>query len=193
MLKREQPIVGKPAVAAGEEIRARRRELGMTLTDLAERSGLSVAFLSQIERNKASASIVSLINIGRALQVSATTFIEIPAGETHVRRGSDPQHIQMDSSVEYIQLGAGMKNQKMDAILMKIPPGHVFPVDQREGEDFLYVLKGELYSELGDRKLTLAAGDSMHFNSRTPHTASNRTDQEVLLLYVGTPSIFEQE
>ena len=86
-----------------------------------------------------------------------------------------------------------MQFQQMDALLMVIPPGHVFPVDQREGEDFLYVLKGELYTELGDLKETLREGDSSHFNSRTPHTASNLTDEDVILLYVGTPSVFRAD
>lgn len=119
--------------------------------------------------------------------------MEIPTGETPVRRAAAPQRIELESPVDYFQLSAGMKFQQMDAILMVIPPGHVFPVDQREGEDFLYVLKGELYNELGDRKVTLTAGDSMHFNSRPPHTATNLTDEDVHLLYVGTPSVFKPE
>ena len=191
MLKREQPQIGKSVMAAGEIIRARRQELGLTLQDLADKTKLSPAFISQVERNKAAASMVSLMNLARALDVRVTMFMEIPTGEAPVRRKNSPQRIEVDSPVEYIQLSAGMKFQHMDAILMVIPPGHVFPVDQREGEDFLYVLKGELYSELGDIKLTLREGDSMHFNSRTPHTASNLTEDDVHLLYVGTPSMFK--
>ena len=193
MLKREQPQIGKSVIAAGEIIRARRQELGLTLQDLADKTKLSPAFISQVERNKAAASMVSLMNLARALDVRVTMFMEIPTGEAPVRRKNSPQRIEVDSPVEYIQLSAGMKFQHMDAILMVIPPGHVFPVDQREGEDFLYVLKGELYSELGDIKLTLREGDSMHFNSRTPHTASNLTEDDVHLLYVGTPSVFKPE
>ncbi|MDE0128704.1 MAG: XRE family transcriptional regulator [Gammaproteobacteria bacterium] len=193
MLKREQPSEARSIIAAGEIIRARRQELGLTLQELAEKTRLSAAFISQVERNKAAPSMVSLMNIARALGARVSMFMELPAGENPVRRKNSPQRIEVDSPVEYIQLSAGMKFQQMDAILMVIPPGHVFPVDQREGEDFLYVLKGELYSELGDLKLTLKEGDSMHFNSRTPHTASNRTDEEVHLLYVGTPSVFKPE
>ena len=193
MLKREQPQIGKSVIAAGEIIRARRQELGLTLQDLADKTKLSPAFISQVERNKAAASMVSLMNLARALDVRVTMFMEIPTGETPVRRKDNPQRIEVDSPVEYVQLSAGMKFQQMDAILMVIPPGHVFPVDQREGEDFLYVLKGELYSELGDIKLTLREGDSMHFNSRTPHTASNLTEDDVHLLYVGTPSVFKPD
>lgn len=190
MLQRKDGKPGKTRFATGQTIRARRRELGLTLQALAEKSGLSVAFISQVERNQASASMVSLMNLAAALGVSVTTFMEIPLGEAPIRRSANPQNIEIDSPVQYIQLSAGMQFQQMDALLMVIPPGHVFPVDQREGEDFLYVLKGELYTELGDLKETLREGDSSHFNSRTPHTASNLTDEDVILLYVGTPSVF---
>ena len=179
--------------AIGQTIRARRLELGLTLQALADASGLSTAFISQVERNEAAASMVSLMNLARALDVSVAMLMEIPLGEAPVRRRADPQYIEVDSPVEYIQLGANMKFQQMDAVLMRIPPGHVFPVDQREGEDFLYVIKGELYTELGSLKETLREGDSSHFNSRTPHTARNLTDDEVILLYVGTPSVFKAE
>ena len=193
MLKREQPSNARQVIPAGEMIRARRLELGLTLQELADKTKLSIALISQVERNKAAASMVSLMNIARALDVRVTMFMEIPTGEAPVRRRDTPQRIEVDSPVGYIQLSAGMKFQQMDAILMVIPPGHVFPVDQREGEDFLYMLKGELYSELGGMKVTLKEGDSMHFNSRTPHTASNLTDEDVHVLYVGTPSEFKPE
>ena len=183
--------VSKLDLLVGALVRARRKESGLTLQQLAEKAGLSAAFISQVERNKVVPSIVSLANIARALETNITEFMEIPQGEQPIRTGDVPQYIQIDSPVRYIQLSANMKLQKMDAILMRIPPGHVFPTDQREGEDFLYLLEGELYTELGNLKKTLKAGDSMHFNSRTRHTASNLTESDVVLLYVGTPSIFD--
>lgn len=192
MFKRGENTASKRLLQAGQMIRARRVQLGLTLQQLGEKAGLSPAFISLVERNKASPSLVSLVNLARALNVKASAFMEIPAGEAHVRRRSDPQRIEVDSPVEYNQLSARMRFQQMDAIFMKIPPGHVFPDDQREGEDFLYVVKGELYCELGDEKVTLTEGDSMHFNARTVHNASNLSDSEVELLYVGTPSVFGQ-
>ncbi|MCZ0944414.1 MAG: XRE family transcriptional regulator [Gammaproteobacteria bacterium] len=193
MLHRETGDGRRTKFATGQTIRARRQELGMTLQALGEKSGLSTAFISQVERGQASASMVSLMNLARALDVNVTTFMEIPMGEAPIRRRDNPQYIEIDSPVQYVQLSAGMKLQQLDIVLMTIPPGHVFPVDQREGEDFLYVLEGELYTELGDLKETLREGDCTHFNSRTPHTASNLTTKDVVLLYVGTPSVFKPD
>lgn len=180
----------KTELPIGSMIRSRRKELGLTLTELAEKSGLSAPFISQAERNQTIPSLVSLLKLAKSLDVDISYFMEVPQDGSVVHRADDLKLIEIDSPVDYFQMGASMPNQKMDALLMRIPPGHVFPVDQREGEDFLYVVSGHLYAEAGDIRTTLGPGDSMHFDSRLTHTAKNETDEEVVLLYVGTPSIF---
>lgn len=180
----------KGASPIGTMMRLRRKELGMTLKGLAEKSGLSSPFLSQAERNLTVPSMVSLIKLADALDVDLKYFMEVPHNDSIIHRGDDLRSIDMKSPVKYFNMSSELVNQQMDAIVMSIPPGHIFPTDRREGEDFLYVLKGELYAEVGDVKATLKTGDGMHFDSQVPHTARNDSDAEVLLLYVGTPSFF---
>lgn len=177
-------------IAIGGRIKSRRLELGMTLQALAEASGLSAPFLSQAERNQSVPSLVSLTALASALEVDIGYFMEVPRDENIVRRGAEPESIDLDSPVIYHQLSSVLPDQMMDAILMTIPPGHRFPVDQREGEDFLYMIEGELVSRVGDVEATLGKGDSMHFRSQSPHSAWNASDRDAVLLYVGTPSIF---
>lgn len=175
----------------GAMLRLRRKELGLTLADLAAKSGLSAPFISQAERNQTVPSMVSLIKLANALDVDLKYFMEIPHDDSIVHRGDSLRIIEMDSPVTYYNMSSPLANQQMDAILMAIPPGHDFPTDRREGEDFLYVLQGELHAVVGDVKTTLRKGDAMHFDSRVPHTARNNSDSDVLLLYVGTPSFFK--
>lgn len=179
-----------PKLPIGERLKSRRLALGMTLQAVADASGLSAPFLSQAERNQTVPSLVSLTSLGKALGVDIGYFIEIPKDENIVSRADAPDVIAIDSPVIYHQLSAMLPDRKMDAILMIIPPGHRFPVDQRDGEDFLFVIEGELVSQVGEVRATLRAGDSMHFRSQAPHSAWNETDTDVKLLYVGTPSIF---
>ncbi len=115
MLKREGKAASRDLLQAGQMIRARRVQLGLTLQRLGEMAGLSPAFISLVERNKAVPSLVSLVNLARALEVNVSTFMEVPAGEAHVRRRSDPQQIEVDSPVEYHQLSACMRFQQMPA------------------------------------------------------------------------------
>lgn len=180
-------------IAIGGRIKARRLQLGMTLQALAEASDLSAPFISQAERDQTVPSLVSLSALAAALDVDIGYFMEVPKDENIVRRADDPELIEFDSPVIYHQLSSSLPGQQMDAILMTIPPGHRFPIDQREGEDFLYMVSGELVSKVGDVVATLKPGDSMHFRSQSPHSAWNESECDAVLLYVGTPSIFRSK
>lgn len=185
-----RPNPKKARLPLGERIKARRTELGMTLQELARRSSLSAPFISQAERDLTIPSLVSLLALAKALDVDLVYFMRLPEVAKIVHRASKPSRIEIDSPVIYHDLASQLPNRQFDVILMHIPPGHAFPVDQRNGEDVLYLVSGELHASAGETKTVLKAGDSMHFDSRLPHTAHNASDQEAVLLYVGTPSVF---
>lgn len=172
-------------------LKARRRELGLTLQELAARSELSAAFLSQAERGKATPSIVSLINIARALETDIHYFITPPSPTSLVRRADDPQYIDIDSPVVYTRLDSAIRNQRMSALVMEIPPGTRLPqVHRDEGEDFFFVLEGEVEQRIGDEVFTLRKGDSAHHNTQIDHDVVNKSDEVARLLWVGTPVLF---
>lgn len=175
----------------GSLLKARRLELGLTLQELAARSELSAAFLSQAERGKATPSIVSLINMAKALETDIHYFITPPVPTSLVRRADDPQYIDLDSPVVYKRLDAEIRNQRMNALIMEIPPATELPVVHREeGEDFFYVLEGEVEQRIGDKVFTLREGDSAHHNTQIDHDVTNKSKKTAKLLWVGTPVLF---
>jgi transcriptional regulator with XRE-family HTH domain len=175
----------------GSLLKARRLSLGLTLQGLADRAELSAAFLSQAERGKATPSIVSLINIAKALETDIHYFITPPAPTSLVRRANDPQYVDIDSPVVYKRLDAEIRNQQMNALLMEIPPGIALPVVHRaEGEDFFYVLEGEVEQSIGDQVFTLKRGDSAHHNTQIDHSVINKSKKLAKLIWVGTPLLF---
>ncbi len=177
--------------SVGSLLKARRLELGLTLQELATRSELSAAFLSQAERGKATPSIVSLINIAKALETDIHYFVTPPVPTSLVRRANDRQYINMDSPVVYKRLDAEIRNQRMNALIMEIPPATQLPVVHREqGEDFFYVLEGEVEQRIGDKVFTLGEGDSAHHNTQIDHDVINRSDKVAKLIWVGTPVLF---
>jgi len=187
MVKKSNPV--KRSI--GSLLKARRAALGLTLQELAERSELSAAFLSQAERGKATPSIVSLINIANALETDIHYFITPPVPKSLVRRADNPQYIDIDSPVVYQRLDAEIRNQQMNALLMEMPPGVELPVVHRaEGEDFFYVLEGEVEQSIGDKVFTLKKGDSAHHNTQVDHSVVNKSDKVAKLIWVGTPLIF---
>lgn len=175
----------------GHLLKAKRKELGMTLQELAEKSELSAAFLSQAERSIATPSIVSLINIAKALDIDINYFISPPKPTSLVRRASDPDYIDIDSPVSYRRLDSEIRNQKMSALMMEIPPGTSLPrVHRSEGEDFFFVVEGEVEQTIGDEVFILKQGDSAHHNTQIDHSVVNNSKSVAKLVWVGTPVLF---
>jgi len=184
----------KPAAAShlriASALRARRRRLGLTLKDLAEKSGLSAPFLSQVERSQTTPSITSLIAIAGAMGVDIHYFIDPPSNTQIVRRAADPEILETDTDVRYIRLTGGHAENQMEALLMTVPPGHVAPATAREGEGFYYVLDGHLTVTLGGETFVLGRGDTAHFDQRHPSQMANKGKRVLRVLWVGTPKIF---
>jgi transcriptional regulator with XRE-family HTH domain len=172
-------------------LRDRRRKLGMTLQVLAKSSGLSPSFLSQAERGKAIPSIVSLQQLAKALDVDMSYFFEAPKGTQIMRRGDAPEYINVGLPVTYIRLSSGLPDERMDALILVIPPKLVFPRDRREGEALYYVLEGRLHIELGDQPYELGRGDSVHFNTHMPYLMKALGSKPARVLWVGTPPLFD--
>lgn len=172
----------------GGLLKAKRQENGLTLQELADRSELSAAFLSQAERGKATPSIVSLINIARALDTDIHYFISPPSPADLVSKGDNPQYLNLDSPISYRVLNAAIPNQQMSALLMEVPPGVELPAVHREhGEDIFYILKGRVEQTIGDRVFQLKAGDCVHMNTQLDHNVVNKGKGAATILWVGTP------
>lgn len=172
-------------------LRDRRRKLGLTLQQLAQASGLSPSFLSQAERGKAVPSIVSLQHLAKALDVDMSYFFEAPKGTQILRRGNEPEFINAGLPVTYIRLSSGLPDERMDALILVIPPKLVFPRDRREGEALYYLLEGRLYMELGDEPYELGPGDSVHFNTHMQYQMRALGKKPARVLWVGTPPLFD--
>lgn len=179
---------GPPPI--GSAIRNRRTRLRMTLRGLADGCGLSVPFLSQVERDLAMPSLVSLTSIARALGVEMSYFVGTPAPGQIVRRGAAPEHLQFGSDpVVYTRLSGRHEERKMEALHIAVPPGQASPLSHREGEGFWYILKGELEMWVGQEFFLLREGDSAHFDQRHPYRMRNAGNDTVQMLWVGTPAL----
>lgn len=162
----------------------------LTLQELAERAELSPAFISQAERGKATPSIVSLVNLARALETDIHYFLTPPPAASLVHRGDDPVYLELNSPVTYARIDSDIRNQQMNALLMEIPSGISLPVVHREvGEDFFYVLEGTVDTTIGEKEFTLGPGDSVHINTQLDHSIVNRGETTARLIWVGTPPI----
>ena len=183
-----------PDVAAevdvGERLRALRRFRRCTLRTIAERSGLSESFLSQVERGRSSASIASLRRIADALGVSIADLFEPdgPPAPRVLRRDDRPA------------LAFGILGRKL--LLTPRPLRHleVFmgelevggstgaqPYAHGDSEELFVVLSGSVQLELGGELFELESGDSIDYRSSTPHRVSNLGDELAEVMWIISP------
>ncbi|WP_322032089.1 helix-turn-helix domain-containing protein [Paraburkholderia sp. J76] len=180
------------AVALGEKIRALRQRLGQTLDQTATAAGISKPFLSQVERGHASPSLTSLAGIAKALGVTVQYFVETPSEERSVKRGSKLEFFGFaDSANLFARLTNTAGGRQLEAILVRLPKGvKRSEVTTHAGEEFLYVIEGEVTLELEGKPFVLHAGDSAHYQSTVPHGWSNEGKKEAVVVWVGTPRLF---
>lgn len=180
------------AFVLGSKIRALRKRLQRTLDETATAAGISKPFLSQVERGLATPSITSLAGIARALGVTVQYFVDTPTEAKSVRRSDELQFFSFaDSANLFARLTNVSGDRQLDAILVRLPAGQPpSEVTTHAGEEFLYVLRGEISLNLEGTAFVLRAGDSAHYESTVPHGWANTAGDETVLVWVGTPKLF---
>ncbi len=165
-------------VAIGREVRAFRKKLGITVSDLARATGLSLGMLSKIENGVTSASLTTLQRLSRALGVPVTAlfrrfeekrdavFVRAGQGLVIERRGTRAGH-------QYQLLGFSGGNATglvVEPYMITLTEkSDVFPLFQHSGLEFLYMLEGEVVYRHGDKLYTMLPGDSLFFDADAPH------------------------
>lgn len=163
-------------IAIGREVREFRKNIDMTVAELAKLAGLSAGMLSKIENGMTSPSLATLQALSRALHVPVTaffrkfeeqrdaTFVKAGQGLTIERRGTRAGH-------QYQLLGHTMRKSAVvePYMITLTEQSDVFPLFQHAGIEFLYMLEGEVGYRHGDKTYTLTPGDSLYFDSEVPH------------------------
>jgi transcriptional regulator with XRE-family HTH domain len=180
MNEREPPDIGR-------QVRALRRQRGLSLRGLAELCDLSPTTISLIERGDSSPSVSTVHRLATALGVPITSFFEEPAApgdviHTHAgeRRRLATEDMQMES------LGTGLRGQAMEAFAVTLPPGsssgngtitHV-------GHEMVYCVQGQVEYQIAGKSYLLARGDSLLFEARLPHRWENRGEMPAMFLLI---------
>ncbi|QBY02720.1 XRE family transcriptional regulator [Rhodophyticola sp. CCM32] len=178
----------------GALIRKRRKQLDLTLQALCDKAGLSVGYLSQVERNHATPSLGTLAQIARGLDVGLEYFIAAskPA-DSLTRAGARPQFAIDGSSIVYESLGAEFPGAELSCYILHVPPGYASEIVSHEGEEIIFILDGEITQMLDGQHFILQKGDSLHYSGSTPHSWSNQTDTTACLLWTGTLSVLQRK
>ena len=176
----------------GRDIRGLRKARGVTLAGLAEASGLSVGYLSLLERDRATPSIKALHAVSRALGVTISWFFEandVPEEERDlvVRRA---RRRRLDYSAGVVdELLSPNLTGALELLSCRFPPGASSGEEpySHSGEEAGVVIRGRLELWVDGRTVTLEAGDSFGFKSELPHRYRNPGPDETEVIWAITP------
>jgi transcriptional regulator with XRE-family HTH domain len=168
-------------------LRVRR---GWTLQELAARSSLSKAFLSRLESGNRQASIAAALTLSRIFDVSLASLFESPPAETPcvIVRGAGAVE-KTANGLKYAPLSCAGRLFNLQPLRVKISPARRGKEHyHHDGEEWVYVLSGQLTLSLADKTYDLEPGDAAHFESRLPHRLIARGNRDVEVLLVAAPT-----
>lgn len=176
----------------GAEIRGLRKARNLTLTQLAQASGLSVGYLSMVEREQAMPSIKSLLSIAHALGVTIGWFFEADAARPHERglvvRRSRRRRIDFSAGIIDELLSPSLQGD-LELVLCRLAPGASSGEEpySHAGEEAGMVVRGRLELWVDGRSVLLETGDSFGFQSTRPHRYRNPGSDETEVVWAITP------
>jgi DNA-binding transcriptional MerR regulator/quercetin dioxygenase-like cupin family protein len=192
LLKREgkvRPAADGNARAIGGHLRQLRVRRRLSLAQVAEAVGISVGFLSAMERSQMSGSVGTLRKLARFYKTNILDFFDANGAASRQVRPGERKVLEAGGGVRMELLAWG--NTVMEPHLFRIAPeagsGDSYSHD---GEEFIYVLSGELEIALDGEQYHLKPGDSFYFESATPHRWKNPGRKETMVLWVNTPPTF---
>ncbi|MBP7736141.1 MAG: cupin domain-containing protein [Spirochaetes bacterium] len=180
-------------VKVGEKIKKYRESMGMSLADLAERTGFSPAFISQLENHLISPPLGALMKIARSIGIEiGMLFNQKGTAPFTIVRKDERVPTSRVASKEGVRYGYSYEslapekiNRKMEPFLVTLEPVAKKGVPySHDGEEFLFVLEGKVEIQLGAHTDILEAGDSIYYDSKLDHRVACADDKPARIIAV---------
>ncbi len=181
----------------GEKIKQIRELKKVSLEELSERCGMDVLLLQKIEQDRNVPSLAPLIKIARALGVRLGTFLDdsdsygpvlVRSGEHHKGARFTSQTGETREHLNFFSLAYDKAGRNMEPFIVDIEPGlqSDYMLSSHEGEEFIFVLEGEIEINYGKETYHLVKGDSIYYDSivmHNVHSANNAHAQILAVIY----------
>lgn len=192
LLRRERkikPVPDRATAAIGPHLRRLRAQRGLGLAEVASAVAVTAGFLSSLERSQMSASIATLRRIARYYRTNILEFFEASDFNSRLVKPASRKVLEAGPGVRMELLAWG--KTAMEPHLFRVAPGKGSGESyNHEGEEFLYLLRGQLHIALNEEEYLLKSGDSFYFESSTPHSWKNPGKSETWVLWINTPPTF---
>jgi transcriptional regulator with XRE-family HTH domain len=161
----------------GERILKIREEKDLTLEEISKMTGFDVAFLSKIENKEVQPQLGTVIRLSKALDSAFGRLVSGVGDKLYsITRKDERRTISRSTSKKskkrvytYKSLAPDVKGRHMEAFLVQLEEDPEKETSLHEGEEFIFVLDGEVILEIGEDKFLLEPGDSAYYLSTTAH------------------------
>lgn len=167
------------------KIQRLRKKLGLNRQELANQTGLNEETLARIEQGKEIPPVGAILQISRVLGMDASGLLN-EAEEKNRRRSKKESYEKRSRSYAYKTLSPGAASMHLKAFQVTIEPlqDHEMVEYRHEGEEFIFVLEGEVDVTVGENTHRIKQGKSLHFNSAIPHMLRNPGAEKTRLIVV---------
>lgn len=182
----------------GARVKSLRTSKKYTLKQLSEEVGLSIGFLSQLERGMSSIAIDSLSKIADVFDVPLSSFFahSEPGAASPMVKSYDLTPTQISSEItQYILSKNPAEFETLPRLFVLMPTLETTEdrlAYSHEGEEFYYVLEGIVTVVLDNQEYTLYPGDAMQIHSNIEHNWYNRTNRVAKFLQINCPNPFHR-
>jgi len=176
--------------AAGSRIKALREAMGLSLRDLSERSGVSAAMLSQVERGETSPTLAVAARIATGLELTLSQLLRLDEGSNVVVSRSGSRRLQRRDGHAMEELTPPLPGQRADVSVHSLEPGATTggpgdpPMHEPGSRETAVVLEGRLALFVDGTRYELAEHDSVTFDADLPHHFENDSLQQTRFLAV---------
>lgn len=176
-------------VSFGARLKQFREQRGLTLKQVSAMSGLSIGFISQVERDQTDPSLASLKKLAAALDIHLSdVFKQDMAPHSFQKKGTGVIMIIHNVRCELL---ATINDNRLEPVIKYIDPhSESGRIDPHEGEEFVYVKSGSIQIFVGVNQYELSEGDSIYFKASEPHGWVNDSAASAEVLWIITPRVY---
>jgi len=177
----------------GPKMQALRKAKRMSLTEIAQKTGIQLATLSRIENSKMVGTLESHIKIAKALGIDITELYRGIDKQPSVLEVASARSVTdvftHNDRSSYEMLTKNVLQKKLMPVLVRIEPkGKTNKEQDKPGtEKFIFVLEGKVEANVGEEKFTLNKNSTLYFDASLPHNFSNIGKTAAKILCIGTP------
>lgn len=171
----------------GEKIKKIRDEKKLSLEDISKKTGFDLNILKDIEEEKIHPPLATIIKLSKALDTMVSNLISDEAEKNYtVVRAKEHTATPREASkfYKYMPLAHEVRNRHMETFIVKLYPTKDKELTVHEGEEFIYVLDGEVVITIDNKDIVLNIGDTIYYHSTVPHFITTNTDKPALILAV---------